>query len=122
MTIGILGGGVWGSALAKLFSNQEVLIYTRDKKVMNSINDHHFNPKLKYAIFNDNVKATDDLEEIAKKNIIFIALPSQSIREVLSKSYFQNLDADIIIASKGIEISSSMFLSSLVASLIKPNL
>ena len=120
MTIGILGGGVWGSALAKLFSNQEVLIYTRDKKVMNSINDHHFNPKLKYAIFNDNVKATDDLEEIAKKNIIFIALPSQSIREVLSKSYFQNLDADIIIASKGIEISSSMFLSSLVASLIKP--
>ena len=83
MTIGILGGGVWGSALAKLFSNQEVLIYTRDKKVMNSINDHHFNPKLKYAIFNDSVKATDDLEEIAKKNIIFIALPSQSIREVL---------------------------------------
>ena len=120
MTIGILGGGVWGSALAKLFSNQEVLIYTRDKKVMNSINDHYFNPKLKYAIFNDNVKATDDLEEIAKKNIIFIALPSQSIREVLSKSYFQNIDADIIIASKGIEISSSMFLSNLVASLIKP--
>ena len=96
MTIGILGGGVWGSALAKLFSYQEVLLYTRDKNVMNSINDHHFNPKLKYAIFNDNVKATDDLEEIAKKNIIFIALPSQSIREVLSKSYFQNLDADII--------------------------
>jgi glycerol-3-phosphate dehydrogenase (NAD(P)+) len=120
MTIGILGGGVWGSALAKLFSNQEVLIYTRDKKVMNSINDHHFNPKLKYAIFNDNVKATDDLEEIAKKKIIFIALPSQSIREVLSKSYFQNLDADIIIASKGIEISSSMFLSNVVESVIKP--
>jgi len=120
MTIGILGGGVWGSALAKLFSNQEVLIYTRDKKVMNSINDHHFNPKLKYAIFNDNVKATDDLEQITKKNIIFIALPSQSIREVLSKSYFQNLDADIIIASKGIEISSSMFLSNVVESVIKP--
>ena len=47
MTIGILGGGVWGSALAKLFSDQEVLIYTRDKKVMDSINEHHFNPKLK---------------------------------------------------------------------------
>ena len=72
MTIGILGGGVWGSALAKLFSDQEVLIYTRDKKVMNSINDHHFNPKLKYATFNDNVKATDDLESIAKKNLISI--------------------------------------------------
>ena len=99
MTIGILGGGVWGSALAKLFSDQEVLIYTRDKNVMNSINDHHFNPKLKYVIFNNNVKATDNLEEITKKNLIFIALPSQNIREVLSTSYFHNLNANIIIAS-----------------------
>ena len=121
MTIGILGGGVWGSALAKLFSNQEVLIYTRDKKVMNSINEHHFNPKLKYAVFNDNVRATDDLEVITKKKMIFIALPCQTIREVLSKTYFQNLESDIIVASKGIEISSSMFLSSVVESLIKPN-
>ena len=89
MTIGILGGGVWGSALAKLFSDKEVLIYTRDKKVMNSINDYHFNPKLKYATFNDNVKATDDLESIAKKNLIFIALPTQNIREVLSIHIFK---------------------------------
>ena len=120
MTIGILGGGVWGSALAKLFSDQEVLIYTRDKKVMDTINEHHFNPKLKYAVFNDNVRATDDLEEITNKNLIFIALPSQNIREVLSKSYFKNLESDIVIASKGIEISSSMFLSNVVDSLIKP--
>ena len=56
---------------------------------MKSINDHHFNPKLKYATFNDNVKATDDLEDITKKRLIFIALPTQNIREVLSKSYFQ---------------------------------
>ena len=120
MTISILGGGVWGSALAKLFSNQKVLIYTRDKNVMNSINEHHFNPKLKYAVFNDNVQATDDLEEIIKKNFIFIALPSQKIREVLEKSCFKNLKADVIIASKGIEISSSLFLSQLVETLIKP--
>ena len=75
MTIGILGGGVWGSALAKLFSDQEVLIYTRDKKVKNSINDHNFNPKLKYAIFNDNVRATDDLQDIIKKKIYFYCAP-----------------------------------------------
>ena len=121
MTIGILGGGVWGSALAKLFSDQEVLIYTRDKKTMSSINNHHFNPKLKYVIFNDNVKATDDLEEISKKKLIFIALPSQKIREVLSQSHFNNINADIIIASKGIEITSSLFLSQVVENLIKPN-
>ena len=32
----------------------------------------------------------------------------------------QNLESDIIIASKGIEISSSMFLSNVVNSVIKP--
>ena len=100
MTIGIIGGGVWGSALAKLFSDQKVLIYTRDKNVMNSINEHHFNPKLKYAVFNDNVQATDNLEKIVKNNLIFVALPSQNIREVLEKSCFNNLKADIIIASE----------------------
>jgi glycerol-3-phosphate dehydrogenase (NAD(P)+) len=121
MTIGILGGGVWGSALAKLFSDQEVLIYTRDKKTKSLINDHHFNPKLKYVVFNDNVKATDELEEISKKKLILIALPSQKIREVLSQLYFKNINADIIIASKGIEISSSLFLSQVVENLIKPN-
>ena len=120
MTIGIIGGGVWGSALAKLFSDQKVLIYTRDKNVMNSINEHHFNPKLKYAVFNDNVQATDNLEKIVKNNLIFVALPSQNIREVISKSYFKNLQADVVIASKGIEISSSLFLSQMVESLIKP--
>ncbi len=120
MTVGILGGGVWGSAIAKLFSDQEVLLYTRDKKVMSSVNDHHFNPKLKYAIFNENVKATDELNEIIKRKLIFIALPSQNIRDVLSKPIFDNINADIIIASKGIEISSSLFLSQLVESLIKP--
>lgn len=71
MTIGILGGGFWGSALAKLFSDQGVLIYTRARKTMNSINDHHFNSKLKYVTLNYNIKAKDDLQEITKKKANF---------------------------------------------------
>ena len=56
MKIGVIGGGVWGSTLAKLLSNNKVFLFARDKKVIKSINEHHFNPKLKYAIFNDNIK------------------------------------------------------------------
>ena len=36
--IGILGGGVWGCALAKLLSNSRVYIFVRDKKIIHSIN------------------------------------------------------------------------------------
>ena len=81
--IGIIGGGIWGSAIAKLLSKNEVLIYARDKKVVSSINDHKINPKLKYVIFNDNVKSTSNIKDLKEVDYIFIALPSQNIREVM---------------------------------------
>ena len=34
MTIGILGGGVWGSALARVLSKNKVIIYARDKNIV----------------------------------------------------------------------------------------
>ena len=115
--IGIIGGGVWGSALAKLFSNEDILIYARDKKITDSINEHHFNPHLKYAIFNENVSATNSLEEVSKKEFIFIAVPSQNIRSVFESPCFKENDSNYIIASKGIEIESSLFLSDLINNL-----
>ena len=37
MTIGILGGGVWGSALARVLSKNKVIIYARDENIVKSI-------------------------------------------------------------------------------------
>ena len=37
--IGILGGGVWGCALAKLLSKNQVKIFVRDEKALNLINN-----------------------------------------------------------------------------------
>ena len=115
MKIGVIGGGVWGSTLAKLLSNNKVFLFARDKKVIKSINEHHFNPRLKYSVFNDNVSATDDLALLNNSDYLFIALPSQSIREVLSTFKSSNVNLEIIIASKGIEISTLDMLSKVVA-------
>ena len=111
MNIGIIGGGVWGSALARLLSNNSVTIFARNKKVVDSINEHRFNPNLKYSIFNDKVKATDDINELSISDYLFLALPSQSIREVLKKFKPQNINQEVIIASKGIEVDSLLLLS-----------
>ncbi len=119
MKIGIIGGGVWGSALAKLLSNNKISIIARDKKVVNSINEHRFNPKLKYAVFNENVSATTDLNEVKNVDYLFLALPSQNIRSVLSKVNFLNFNQEIIIASKGIEIESASFLNEVVYKVTK---
>lgn len=112
--IGILGGGVWGSALAKLLSNNKVFIYARDKKTVKSINDHKFNPKLKYTVFNENVTSTENTKTFKDLEYLFIALPSQTIREVLTNLSLTNKDQEIIVASKGIEISTSDLLSEVV--------
>ena len=119
MTIGIIGGGVWGSALARILSQNKVVIYARDQNIVKSINDHKLNPKLKYSSFNDNVSATLSLKELKNCSYLFIALPAQNIRDVISQSEFQNKKHNIIICSKGIEIKSSKFLTQVVEELIK---
>ena len=118
MTIGILGGGVWGSALARVLSNNEVIIYARDINIVKSINDHKLNPKLKYSSFNDNVSATTSLKDIRNVKYLFITLPSQNIREVIQETIFHNKNHHIIICSKGIEISSSKFLTEVIEEII----
>ena len=111
MTIGILGGGVWGSALARVLSKNKVIIYARDEKIVKSINEHKINPKLKYSSFNENVTATISLKEIRNVKFLFITLPAQNIREVIKDSLLHNKNHHIVICSKGIEISSSKFLT-----------
>ena len=115
MSIGILGGGVWGSALARVLSKNKVVIYARDKNIVKSINEHKLNPKLKYSSFNDNVSATDQIKNLQNVKFLFIALPAQKIREVTENSELNNKNQHVVICSKGIEISSSKFLTEVVS-------
>jgi len=114
MSIGILGGGVWGSALARVLSQNKVKIYARDENLVKSINDHKINPKLKYSSFNENVSATLSLNDLQNTKYLFIALPAQNIREVIQNSTLHNKNHHVVICSKGIEISSSKFLTDVV--------
>ena len=50
MCIGILGGGVWGSALARVLSQNKVKIYARDENIVKSINESRIHPKLIYTL------------------------------------------------------------------------
>jgi len=74
MSIGILGGGVWGSALARVLSQNTVKIYVRDENLVKSINEHKINPKLKYSSFNENVSATSVLSDLKNLSYLFIRL------------------------------------------------
>ena len=93
MTIGIIGGGVWGSALAKLLSNNKVCVYARNKKTVQSINEHRFNPKLKYAVFNENVTSTENIKSFNNQEYLLqviglIKERSTFIEDILEEGHY----------------------------------
>lgn len=89
MKIGIIGSGKWGSALKDAISQQaEVLIWSKT--------------------FRD---GQSDLKDVLECEFLLIAIASQHIDEWLSVNYTHKKNQKILIASKGIDKKSGLFLN-----------
>ncbi len=115
--IGIIGGGAWGTALGSNLSikNKNVLLWSRNKKVVNSINESNLNkiylPSIK---LNKNLRSTNSKEKLRDCDVLIFAVPTQYIRSTLN--LFKNIISKktiIINCSKGIEIKTLSFPSSI---------
>ncbi len=123
-TIGVIGAGAWGTALAQVLSKngRDVTIWAREPEVVAAINDKHENPTFLPDIpLSETLKATDSLSEVSKNDILLIVTPAQHVRDTL-----KNIKGDIadgkpvVICSKGIELDSGLLLSQ-VAEDVVPN-
>ena len=110
--IGVLGGGSWGTALAKLSADlgNETKIWVLEKECADGINLQHENKIfLKNILLPANLSATNNIKNVlAWCDILIIAIPTQFIRksfENIDLNQYKNIKA-IISASKGIEIST----------------
>jgi glycerol-3-phosphate dehydrogenase (NAD(P)+) len=108
MTFGILGSGSWGTALAKLLTDNGNTInwWNRSEAAINYIQTRHHNPQyLPSASFNTGrLQLTTDAAAVIKNSdCIVIAVPSAYVVEVLmqlDKNIFEG--KKIISAIKGI--------------------
>ncbi|WP_457623851.1 NAD(P)H-dependent glycerol-3-phosphate dehydrogenase [Persephonella sp.] len=120
----VVGAGSWGTALAQAFSGNfnEVIIWGRDKLVLNSINKERKNKKyLPEVLLSKNIIGEENLNKaISSGDIIIIAVPTQSIREVLSQ-VSSPIKVPIISASKGIEIRTLKLISQIILDLVDVN-
>ena len=117
-TVTFLGCGSWGGALGKLLSEKELVVtmWHRNFDVVNHLLDtktHYLIPEL---IFPSNVDFTNDISSaIQSSEIIVLALPSQSIRDVITKNKSSfNKNHIIVNVSKGIEIDTLMTVSEVI--------
>lgn len=107
MKILVLGGGSFGTALANEMAfneNHSVTILLRDKQVKEKINQEHFNSKyFPNRKLNESLRATDNLSAILTSEVIFIAIPSRNIPEIVSllKKHL-NPNTLLVNVSKGI--------------------
>ena len=109
MKVAVIGGGSWGSAIAKLLylKGHDVEIWARRKKVVEALKRGE-NPYYLPGITLPKFKATDNLNEvISGSELLYFAIPSQVVREVLEKIHNLPKDAIIINLAKGIEIKSA---------------
>ena len=113
-----LGCGSWGGALGKLLSEKGigVTMWHRKAEVVSQLIDtqnHYLIPEL---IFPSNVIFTNDITSAVKSSeIIVLALPSQSIRNVITKNKSSfNKNHIIVNISKGIEIDTLMTVSEVI--------
>lgn len=126
MKITLCGGGSWGTAIARLLSNKghELNFYIRNKEVIEDIRKNKENTKyLPGAKFGKEINLTNNLDSVLQDiDVFIIAVPTSSIREVLTNIKGKISNETIIVnLSKGIEVESLDRISEISAEILKDN-
>ena len=116
--VSFLGCGSWGGALALVLANKamRVSMWHRNPQIVKALTDTRIHYLVSSLTFPSNVSFTSSIEgAISGADTIIIAVPSQSIREILqsNKDLF-NKTQTIVNVSKGIEIDTLMTVSEII--------
>ncbi len=121
MTIGVIGAGAWGTALAQVIAGggDPVLLWAREAEVVEAIRTRHENPLfLSGVALHEDVRATGNLADLAGCDVLLVAAPAQHLRGVLSETPCET--APLVLCAKGIEAGTRMLMSE-VARDVRPD-
>ncbi len=121
MKIGIIGGGRWGTCLSKILSEsfEKIFLWVREREIYEGIIRERRNPLyLPFLKLNENIIPVNDFKEFENLNYIFIAIPTQFIRETIRNLNLKGKPF-IISLSKGIEIKTLKRPSEIIKEVLK---
>ena len=117
--ISVLGTGSWGSAIGELLTQNghEVILWQRDDEKVKAMEADRKHPFFNDLTFSDEVKFTSDLDMAIKgSQIIVVAVPSHSVRELVSRAVdFIENNVIIVNISKGLELDTLLTMSSVIS-------
>ncbi len=118
-SFGIIGGGAWGTALATALirAGRDVLLWAREEEVADSINKQHENAVFLPGVKLDpKLKATNNLADLASCDAWLLVAPVQHMRSICEqfRAACPSSKAPVLLCSKGIEIATLAFPSTIV--------
>ncbi len=117
-TIGIMGAGAWGAALANAAARagRRVTLWARDPQTVARIREHGEAPRLTGIRLDAAIDATTDIECVAAADALLLVVPAQSLRSVASAlRAVLARGTPVIACAKGIERDSRKFMSEVIA-------
>lgn len=118
LRITVLGGGSFGTAMANIAVRNgcDTMIWIRDPEVAEDINATHINKRyLPDFKLEENLLAVSDLEKAVRdRDIILVAIPSHSFRDVLQQIKPFITSQAVISLTKGIEANTFSFMSDII--------
>lgn len=103
-TVGVIGGGAWGTALAQMLASdgRDVLLWAFEPEVVEDINTRHRNSAyLPGTALTSAIRATGDLTALGSCAPLLVVTPAQHMRRVLGA--LPPGTADLVLCCKGIE-------------------
>ena len=117
-SIGVLGAGTWGMALARMLSNsgQDVTVWSAIKKEIDDLSSTRCHPNLPDMIIPDTIVFTKSIEEVCvQKDIILFAVTSVFVRSTAEKARQYIPDGQIVVdVAKGIEADTLYTMSEVI--------
>ena len=116
MTIGIIGAGAWGTALAQALAGTDsaVTIWAREAELVAEINAAHRNSLfLPGASLSPHIHATSDLAELAGLPVVLVVTPAQHLARVLAD--LPEGPRDLVLCAKGIEAGTGRLMAEVAA-------
>ena len=121
-TIGIVGGGAWGTALAAVArrASRDELLWAHEPETVAAINETHTHPiYLPGVDLDPAIKATAQLSEVATCDALLIVSPAQHLREILGALQpHVRSGQPLVLCCKGIEQRTGLLMSQVAADVL----